>query len=122
MKIIELGLGAGTPDAKISSKWTDAVRILDGAGPVSVLCIHQQATDPIRRSALGEPDSDLDHLFVVLSGSVVASGGGQIRVPVDAGKAIYWPRAEGYLVFATTPATGLLIEGSLVLHEDAGAY
>ena len=121
MKIIEFGLGAGTPDPEISSKWVDAVRILEGSGPLSVLCVHQQATDPIHRSAFGEPVSELDHLFVILSGSVVASGGGQIRVPVDAGKGIYWPRAEGYLVFATTPVTALLIEGAFTLSAAAGS-
>ena len=121
MKIINFGLGVGTPDPDMSSKWADAVRILDGSGPLSVLCVHLQATDPITRSAFGEPDSERDHLLVVLSGGVLASGGGQIRRPVEAGRGIYWPRAEGYLVFATSPATALLIEGSFALHDGAVA-
>lgn len=119
MKILNLGLGGGMPDEKLSSKWVDAVRILHGETGVTVTAIHAQATEPIWKSALGEPVSDLDHLFVILSGSVVASGGGQIRIPATAGQAIYWPRNEGFLVFATEALTGLLIEGNLALDPSA---
>ena len=87
MKIIDLGLGVGTPDPQISSKWVDAIRIVGGDGPISVMAIHQQATDPIHKSAPGEPVSVWDHLFLILEGSVVASGGGPVRVLAKAGQA-----------------------------------
>jgi len=120
VNVITLSLGAGTPDESMSGKWVDAVQILKGAGPFRVQAVHLQSSEPIQRSAFGEPESELDHVLVILEGAVLASGGGQIRKPVQAGHAIHWPRAEGFLVFATERTTALLFEGSLDVHADAG--
>jgi hypothetical protein len=120
VKVIALGLGAGTPDESMSGKWVDAVQILRGSGPFRVQAVHLQSSEPVQRSAFGEPESAMDHVLVILDGAVLASGGGQIRKPVTAGHAIHWPRAEGFLVFATERTTALLVEGTLEVHADAG--
>ena len=63
------------------------------------------------RSALGERASGRDHLFVAMTGRGRASGGGRDCVAIQAGQAVYFPEAEGYLLFADPPGlTGVLIE------------
>ena len=122
MRIIDFVAGAGLPDRKISNRWVDAVRITEGARPFSIVCIHQRATDPNDGPVFGEAVSKLDHLFVLLSGQALVSGGGRSAVPVEAGKGIYWPRSEGYLISATTHTTALLIEGDFEVNPYFGMW
>ena len=117
MQIIDLRLGAfasGKGEGVLSA----SIGLAAGYGAVRVNCVHLQPdlrpVGPLRidRSALGERANGRDHLFVAMTGRGRACGGGREYVPIQAGQAVYFPEAEGYLLFADPPGlTGVLIEG-----------
>ena len=116
MKVVDFASGVGAPDSALSNQWAAAVRAAESRGPVTIVHLHLQASDGANGPVLGESVSKQNHLLLVLSGSVRVYGGGRNDLAVDAGKGVYWPREEGYLVSAITTATALLISGSVEIN------
>ena len=117
MELIDLRTRVLESDADLDGPLTESDDIAVGQGALAVRYAHM-LPDPagpgrdIDRSALGELPDGHDHLFVVLSGRGRVSGGGIIRTPIKAGQAAYFPKEEGYLIFADKPLTGILLKGS----------
>ena len=115
MQLINFALGALTSDARDEGRFVDSIPIATGRGAMEMRCIHMvPAKRPAERTdggVLGELPNGHDHLFLVLEGRGRVSGGVTVRAPIENGQAAYFPKDEGYLIFADTPLTGLLIQG-----------
>ena len=115
MQLIDFALGAFASDAHDEGRFVDSIPIAAGQGAVEVRCVHmmpgKRPAGRIDGGALGELPNGHDHLFLVLEGSGRVSGGATIRALIETGQAAYFPKDEGYLIFADTPLTGLLIQG-----------
>ena len=115
MQLIDLALGTFEADARDEGRFVESIPIATGQGAVEVRCVHimpsKRPAERIDGGMLGELPNGHDHLFLVLEGSGRVSGGTTIRAPIETGQAAYFPKDEGYLIFADTPLAGLLIKG-----------
>ena len=115
MQLINFALGAFESNERDEGRFVDSIPIAVGQGAVEVRCVHmmpgKRPSERIEGGALGELPNGHDHLFLVLEGSGRVSGGGTIRAPIQTGQAAYFPKDEGYLIFAHKPLTGILMKG-----------
>jgi len=115
MQLIDFALGAFEADARDEGRFVDSIPIAAGQGAVEVRCVHmmpgKRPPGRIEQGVLGELANGYDHLLIVLEGTGRVSGGGTNHVPIETGQAAYFPKDEGYLIFADTPLVGILIKG-----------
>ena len=115
MQLIDFALGAFESDARDEGRFVESIPIAAGQGAVEVRCVHmmpgKRPPERIDGGVLGELPNSHDHLFLVLEGRALVSGGTTIRAPIKTGQAAYFPKDEGYLIFADTPLAGILIKG-----------
>ena len=116
MQLINLAVGAFEQNKRDEGEFVDSIAIAAGQGAVEVRCVHimpgKRSRGRIEGGMLGELPNGEDHLFLVLEGRGRVSGGGTIHAPIETGQAAYFPKEEGYLIFADKPLTGILIKGS----------
>ena len=124
MQLINLAVGAFEQNKRDEGTFVDSIAIAAGQRAVEVRCIHMLPVDRppgrIEQGVLGELPNGHDHLLIMLGGLGRISGGTTVRAPIKAGQAAYFPKEEGYLIFADTPLTGILLKsGDLVLSVRA---
>ena len=116
MQLINLAAGAFEQNKRDEGEFVDSIAIAAGQGSVEVRCVHimpgKRPRERIEGGVLGELPNGHDHLLIVLGGLGRISGGESVRVPIKTGQAAYFPKEEGYLIFADKPLTGILIKGS----------
>ena len=115
MQLIDFALGAFASNEHDEGRFVDSIPIAAGQGAMEVRCVHimpgKRPPERIDGGVLGELPNGHDHLFLVLQGRGRVSGGTSVRAPIETGQAAYFPKDEGYLIFADTPLTGMLIKG-----------
>ena len=116
MQLINLAAGAFEQNKRDEGDFVDSIVIASGQGAVEVRCVHimpgKRPPERIEGGVLGELPNGHDHLLIVLGGLGRISGGKTVRTPIKAAQAAYFPKEEGYLIFADEPLTGILIKGS----------
>ena len=115
MQLIDFALGVFESNERDEGRFVESIPIAAGQGAMEVRCVYmmpgKRPPERIEGGVLGELPNGYDHLFLVLEGSGRVSGGATIRAPIETGQAAYFPKDEGYLIFADTPLTGMLIQG-----------
>lgn len=110
MDIFDFSLSSATLETSSANVLVEFAKIAKGQDEVDVTALHMTPGNPTERSVFGEEVSTRDHFLVVLSGSGLVSGGTIVRQRVRAGQCVYFPKREGYLVFAEKLLTALLVE------------